>query len=196
MGWGTNPPDALALGVRFELASRGEEEVLLEPTPSEDGNEAASGLERRRVAIYDRFASTRTARFPAAYLIPSRFPEAIELLLRHGIVVERLEENWRGEVTTFKITELVTRKGAFQGHHLQRLEGAFQDEEVDVEKGTFLVRTAQPLGILIFHLLEPESLDGIAAWGFLDRDLRQERDYPIKKSWRSPPVGAVGIESR
>ncbi len=51
-------------------------------------------------------------------------------------------------------------------------------------KGSYLVRTAQPLGILIFHLLEPESIDGVAAWGFLDGKLQPGQAYPIRKCFR------------
>jgi hypothetical protein len=47
--------------------------------------------------------------------------------------------------------------------------------------GTLLVPTAQPLGNLVVYLLEPESDDGFARWGFLDEDLRVTEPFPI---WR------------
>ena len=46
---------------------------------------------------------------------------------------------------------------------------------------SFLVRTAQPLGLLIFQILEPESLDGAAAWNLLDEQCRVNQAYPIMK---------------
>jgi hypothetical protein len=131
--------------------------------------------------VYDRFETTKTARFPAAYFIPSTFSQAAELLRRHGIIVERLLADWKGPAEVFVIDEIVSAAQPFQGHVLKELEGYFESIQVEIPKGGYLVRTAQPLGILIFHLLEPESIDGVAAWGFLDPELRARGHYPIHK---------------
>jgi hypothetical protein len=131
--------------------------------------------------VYDRFKTTRTARFPAAYLIPATFREAVELLRRHGIVVERLRADWKGTTEVFVIDEIVSADRPFQGHILKELKGRFESAQTEIPKGSYLVRTAQPLGILIFHLLEPESIDGVATWGFLDQVLRAKARYPIQK---------------
>jgi hypothetical protein len=131
--------------------------------------------------VYDRFEATKTARFPAAYFIPSTFHQAAELLRRHGIVVERLLADWQGPAEAFVIDGIVSAERPFQGHVLKELEGHFESIQKEIPKGSYLVRTAQPLGILIFHLLEPESIDGVAAWGFLDPALRARGHYPIYK---------------
>jgi len=52
----------------------------------------------------------------------------------------------------------------------------------------------QPLGRLAFTLLEPESLDGVAAWGFLENQIAPGRWFPIAKAMPTPgapplPVG-------
>ncbi|MBA7712577.1 hypothetical protein ES703_121556 [subsurface metagenome] len=133
--------------------------------------------------VYDRFKTTRTARFPAAYLIPATFREAVELLRRHGIIVERLLADWKGTTEAFVIDEIVSAERPFQGHILKELKGHFESAQTEVTKGSYLVKTAQPLGILIFHLLEPESLDGVAAWGFLDSELWLNKPYPIRKCY-------------
>ncbi len=48
---------------------------------------------------------------------------------------------------------------------------------------TLFVPAAQPLGNLALYLLEPESDDGFARWGFLDRATRVGRPFPV---WRVP----------
>jgi len=131
--------------------------------------------------IFDRFKITRTAKFPAAYLIPSDQRDALALLNRHGIVVERLLEGWRGEADQFSISSVNLARGAFQGHRIVTLEGKFSSLSTSAESGWYLVRTAQPLGVLAFHLLEPESLDGVSAWGFLGKSLAVGQTYPILK---------------
>ena len=183
--WGLNPAKAPDLGVRFEFMSRGEETVLLE-RPLPPGSPAPFGrpkaLDKVKMPIYDRFKVTRTAKFPSAYFIPSGQTETIELLKRHGIVVEKLLKDWLGTASTFTITTNSESSGAFQGHRLVSLEGQFSSSKVLETKGDYVVRTAQPLGLLAFHLLEPESLDGLSAWGFV-KGLSTGNAYPILKAF-------------
>jgi hypothetical protein len=188
VGWGLQPETAPALTVRYQIISHGKEEILLEKSTSA-GN-SSKQLKRItppqdiipvRMPVYDRFETTRTARFPAVYLIPATLRETVELLKRHGIVVERLRADWKGTTEVFVIDEIVSADRSFQGHILKELKGRFESVQTEIPKGSYLVRTAQPLGILIFHLLEPESMDGVATWGFLDQALRAKVRYPIQK---------------
>jgi dipeptidyl-peptidase-4 len=47
--------------------------------------------------------------------------------------------------------------------------------------GTYIVRAEQPLGLLAFYLLEPESEDGLAQWSFYDTILAAHQDFPIAR---------------
>jgi hypothetical protein len=42
------------------------------------------------------------------------------------------------------------------------------------------------LGILVFSLLEPESIDGVTTWGFLADHLEQGQRYPVWKVYQPP----------
>lgn len=184
VAWGKDPAKAAALGVRFEMASRGSESIPLEkPRPSAeiDHRKAPTDMEKVTLPVYDRFQVSKTARFPTAYLIPAAQDKIVALLRQHGIVVEKIREVWRGQAEMFEITERKEAASPFQGHRLNRLEGRFTTTTEEVPSWTYLVRTAQPLGILLFHLLEPESLDGVAAWNFLDDMLTPQSRYPIGK---------------
>jgi len=195
IGWGLQPETAPAMTVRYQIISRGEEEILLEKSTSADSSSkrptritAPRDIISVRMPVYDRFKTTRTARFPAAYLIPPNLRGTVELLRRHGIVVERLRADWKGTTEVFVIDEIVSADRPFQGHILKELKGRFESAQTEIPKGSYLVRTAQPLGILIFHLLEPESIDGVATWGFLDRALRAKARYPIQKCFEQVRV--------
>jgi hypothetical protein len=188
VGWGLRPETAPALTVRYQIISHGKEEILLEKSASAGNSSKKTksitipqDIIPVRMPVYDRFETTRTARFPAVYLIPATLRETVELLRRHGIVVERLRADWKGTTEVFVIDEIVSADRPFQGHVLKELKGRFESAQTEIPKGSYLVRTAQPLGILIFHLLEPESIDGVATWGFLDRELRAKVRYPIQK---------------
>lgn len=180
--WGMTPEAAPALGIRFEELTRGREVVRWEGIRS--GGAASPDPTRvveTEVDVCDRFQATRTARFPRAYWIGTGHREVADLLRRHGVRVEQILEAVDLDVERFRVNEFVVADSAFQGHRLARLEGAFEAERFTVPKGSYLVRTAQPLGLLAFHLLEPESLDGVAAWGLLDRALAVGRSYPLAK---------------
>jgi hypothetical protein len=183
---GADPSKAAALGVRFEFASRGTEPIPLEVVPPGVRIDRRKAPDPERVQpaplpVFDRFRPTRTAPFPAAYLIPENQPKVIELLRRHGVALGRLKGPWHGRAEVFHVTERVTSRQPFQGGQLTRLEGRFEPRDSGAPAGTFLVRTSQPLGVLIFHLLEPEGLDGAAAWGLLDAPPAAPGDYPILK---------------
>ncbi len=198
--WGLQPETAPALTLRYEIASRGEEEILLEKRqPQGRSSDATARIEpprnfvSQRMPVYDRFKATKTGRLPAAYLIPASCDKTVELLSRHGIVVERLTAGWQAAADEFVIEQIDSAERPFQGHVLKRLTGRFESSRIDVPRGSYLVRTAQPLGILIFHLLEPESIDGVAAWGLLDGQLRKGEPYPIHKCYRQVHVASERV---
>ena len=191
VAWGLDPSKAPALGVRFEFARSGVERVPLEVVPNGakvDHHKAPdpATLKAEELPVYDRFAATRTAAFPAAYVLPPGAAEAVALLKLHGVRVERLKDPWKGRAEVFTVTQRVTSRQAFQGGNLTRVEGRFESRDVDVPAGSHLVRTAQPLGLLAFHLLEPEGLDGAGAWGFLDGVLKDAGDFPTLKLMTPP----------
>jgi len=181
VAWGSDPSKAPELGVRFALASRGEEGVLIEKNGKPNATGPITSYEPIKMEVFDRFAPTKKAKFPAAYLIPASATKVVDLLALHGVKVERFDDPWVGSAETFKIKEVSISRGAFQGHRLIRLEGAFETAQANAAPGTYLVRTAQPLGTLAFDLLEPESLDGVMSWGFLGDAFKVGDSFPIQK---------------
>ncbi len=197
VGWGLDPSRAPALGVRFALESRGVENVLLEKLAPGEPRPPATSRPKRvepvKMPIFDRFKSVKSAAFPAAYLIPSTELATVALLRKHGIVVEKLTNSWSGEAQDFAVSKCDIPTRAFQGHKLVTLDGTFGTARGSSPAGTYLVRTAQPLGILIFNLLEPESKDGVAAWGML-APTKVGDVYPILKLMTPPAVPSVRVE--
>jgi hypothetical protein len=139
-----------------------------------------------KMTVYDGFASTATRRVPAEYIVPATangLHEIVERKLReHGILVERRGAASRATVEQFAIAEVHHADRLFQGHHATSMTGRFERHEADVPAGSLVVRTNQPLGRLVFYLLEPESDDGLTTWNFLDAALRAGAAHPILKS--------------
>lgn len=193
VNWGLNPATAPDLAVRTELASNREGDVLLEklaPGERRPLSGRPKAVEKVRMPIFDRYRATKSAKFPSGYLLPASATSAVELLRRHGIVVERLSEKWSGDVYRFQIASVKQASTAFQGHRLITLDGSFGRQNATWDAGSYLVRTAQPLGVLAFHILEPESIDGATAWGFLGEKFASGQNYPIDKVVLPPAVAS------
>src|SRR5262249_45579838 len=84
------------------------------------------------------------------------------------------------DVEIYKIDE-IRRGRPYQGHEPVELEVTARKESRRVAAGTILVRTAQPLGSLAAHLLEPQSSDGLVTWNFFDDGLRVGGVFPIRR---------------
>ncbi len=140
--------------------------------------------------VYDRFVSTATRRVPAEYIVPayeSGVADIVERKLReHGIQVEKLEAASRRAVEQFALTQVRHAERAFQGHKATSIEGRFERRDIDVPAGSLLVRTKQPLGRLVFYLLEPESDDGLTTWNFFDSALKVGAAHPVLKGTPQP----------
>jgi hypothetical protein len=136
--------------------------------------------------VYDRFVSSASRRLPAEYIVPvspNGLHDIVERKLReHGIQVETLETASRRAVEQFVLTQIRQAEQAFQGHRATSIEGRFERRDIEVPVGSLVVSTRQPLGGLVFYLLEPESDDGLTTWNFFDSALKVGAAHPVLKS--------------
>ena len=63
--------------------------------------------------------------------------------------------------------------------------------EVDIPAGSYYIGLDQPLARLVPVLLEPESADSLAAWGFFNRVIVQQWSnrpgpYPVRRLAQRP----------
>jgi hypothetical protein len=135
---------------------------------------------------YAEFVAKRTVRLPYAYLIPLAGTDIPDKLRQHGIAVECLTAPATLETEAFRLKEIKGAERLYQGHRTNTVKGEYAVEKQEFPKGTYLVRTAQPLGRLAAYLLEPESDDGLLVWNYFDRDIvsqwgRGAQTYPIFK---------------
>ena len=127
---------------------------------------------------YGTFAATLKERVPHAYLVPAGLAEIRTRLAAHGIALEPAEATPL-DAEAFQIDSVRTSERPFQGHNEQTLFGRYERHRVTPADGDMLARTDQPLGRLLFSLLEPQSDDGFANWGFLADRLNAGASYPI-----------------
>lgn len=143
--------------------------------------------DRKRTVTVDYIADyfpTKNIKMPYAYILSVPDAEVLNLLKAHGIQVEKLDEKINVNVEKFNINELQPIKRPYQGHYMNTIDGEFETVDKEFSAGTYMVKTAQPLGNLAAYLCEPESDDGLVRWNFLDRYLvpqwgRGFYPYPI-----------------
>ena len=153
-------------------------------------------LKDYRVPYLSLAVPTRGLQLPAGYVLPAVQSEALENLRRHGIRVERILEGFRTEAEIFKIEKVEIDKTIFQGHVQNSLKGKYETAATDIPAGYYYVSMEQPLARLIPVLLEPESTDSLAAWGFFNRIIIQQWSnqpgpYPVWRLAQKPPVALL-----
>ncbi len=174
---GVTPGQADAFGLDYEQGPLDKTVEILgydhEPYTDARGRKRVRKTDKKRVytcpLLYD-WTVTRTVKRPFGYLVTVNDPWVMETLRRHGILVETLKQSAEVAVESFTPETLGTGS-LYQGHHINRLEGTYEQQTLGFPKGTLFVPTAQPLGHLVTYLLEPECDDGLFAWNFFDRYL-------------------------
>lgn len=145
---------------------------VMEPFTDDQGRQRLRPTEELKtytVPYVADFVPTQTRPLPFAYVFPLGTPEIAEKLMQHGIAVERLTRDVELQVVQFMPTEIKAEERAYQGHRFVTLKGDWREQTARAEEGSFVVRTAQPLGALAAYMLEPESDDGLALYNFFDR---------------------------
>ena len=131
------------------------------------------------LAVYDRFEPALEVDAPAAYAIDMGDRDIVRALWLHGVIVERLQEPARIDVSVFGIDSVSRARRVFQGHYESRVWGRWRTERRTLPTGTLVVPVSQALGALAMYLLEPESDDGLVTWNTVDNELRRGADFPV-----------------
>ena len=105
---------------------------------------------------------------PAGYYVPADLAAVVDLLAAHGVDGAPLDADETLNVQQFAVRASSTADRPFQGHRERLLAGDWTPVERVVPAGTLFVPLDQPLGRLVFALLEPRSDDGVVNWNLVD----------------------------
>jgi Zinc carboxypeptidase len=123
-----------------------------------------------RMAEFGTFKPTDTERAPRSYLVPAALTDVVDRLRAHGVRMTVLASARSSRIEKFRIDSTTVAR-EFQGHTERTLYGAWEPMTEMVPAGTIVVPLEQPLGRLVFSLLEPRSDDGFVNWNVVDRDM-------------------------
>jgi hypothetical protein len=139
-----------------------------------EGKEQLHKSDRKKLVSAPYLADyypTRSVSVPYAYLIKLHDPSVVNLLIKHGIKVEKLLQNATLEVETFNIIDLKPAERSNQGHYTNTVKGKMEKDTIEFQSGNYVVHMAQPLANLAAYLLEPETNDALLLWNYFDRYL-------------------------
>ena len=127
------------------------------------------------IPFYRDLVATASVRLPAAYVVPSGWPQLVDKLAQHGIRFERLAGNTSLDAERYRLTKPVWDGQPFEGRHLLKdVSIASERATVDVPAGSVLVPMDQPGAYVVANLLEPAAPDSLLRWGFLDTCFEQK----------------------
>jgi hypothetical protein len=124
-----------------------------------------------RVPYVDAVVPKITARVPrGGYVVPPAHATWLaERLAVHGISFERVTRvAHAANVEVFRASAVTFSKDSFEGRTTVELAGQWQEERREVPAGSLFVPIVQPRARLVLALLEPQSPDSYAAWGFFN----------------------------
>ena len=105
---------------------------------------------------------------PWGYALEAQLVEVVELLRRHGITVRTLDAPLPAQVERYRVQSATWELIPYQNHRMLDLAVELFSEVIVLPTGTHVVPVAQPGGRLIPQLLEPDAIDSVARWNFLD----------------------------
>jgi hypothetical protein len=129
------------------------------------------------VPFRDTLVPALTVRAPrGAYIVPAAYAAWMgEKLSIHGIRFDRVDNAVKAaSVEAFRATKVTPSTSTFESHTMMKLEGAWGMEKRDIPAGSLIVPISQPKARLVLTLLEPQSSDSFAAWGFFNAAFEQK----------------------
>ncbi len=121
---------------------------------------------------------------PLYYIIPPQWQDVIKILQLHGVKLQRITKPLKIEVESYRLTEPKWGTNSFES----RLTASYKVNPIkeirEFPVNSVIVSLAQKTANVAIHLLEPQSTDSFAYWGFFNAIFEQKEyaeNYVMEK---------------
>jgi hypothetical protein len=161
-------------------------EYKIEDSAVSGGKKIVYGTKPLEITVkkFDEGKVTASVAPPLYYIIPPQWQEVIERLEAHGIKFERIQKPLTIEVESYRLTEPKWATNSFENRLPLSYKAVPITETRTFPANSVLVPTAQETANVAIHLLEPNSGDSFAYWGFFNAIFEQKEyfsDYIMEK---------------
>ena len=145
-------------------------EYKLEDSQISGGKKIVYGTKPTEILVkkYDDGIVKSSVAPPLYYIVPPQFQDAIERLEAHGVKFERITKPLTVEVETYRLTEPKWATAPFENRLPVTYKTVPLTDIRTFPANSVLVRLDQTAANAAIHLLEPNSGDSLAAWGFFN----------------------------
>ncbi|MBA2620844.1 MAG: peptidase M14 [Acidobacteria bacterium] len=121
---------------------------------------------------------------PLYYIIPPQWKDAISILQSHGVRYQKLKKPLTIEVESYRLTEPKWSPNSFEGRITMAFKANPIRETRTFPSNSIIIPLAQESANVAIHLLEPNSPDSFAFWGFFNAIFEQKEyaeSYVLEK---------------
>ena len=123
---------------------------------------------------YDTAKVTASVAPPLYYIVPAQWQKVIEVIKAHGIKFERIEKPLTIEVESYRLTEPKFAPMSFESHNTVSFKTIPVKETRTFPANSIVIPLDQETANVAIHLLEPDSPDSFAYWGFFSAIFEQK----------------------
>ncbi len=192
LGASWDPADSIVVRTRLEVsgtvAYRSPEMRAL---PDGTGFEPTGRILDLEVPFRDRIVPVVSRVRPVGYLIEAHRGDLAEVLLRHGLEVERVEGPLETGVESFRVDSVSVASSTAEGYFERAVWTTTEERTLSLPRGGYLVRASQPMAGVAFALLEPEDVDSFASVGAFAAEKSVGGLLPVHRLRELPGVEGV-----
>jgi Zinc carboxypeptidase len=121
-----------------------------------------------QTVIHDQIDTTVEAQMPLGYLIPPAWKQIADLLVLHGVEMERTAKPITQEFETYRFSGITWASSPSEGHiMLNNFDSRLVKEKMTIPQASYWVPMKQRRARLILATLEPQAPDSFARWGLM-----------------------------
>ncbi len=189
-----DPADSIVVRVRSEPREEAVAYRMPQVVEVEEGSFERTGQVLDLKVPYADSAVAVVARVrPVGYALEPHRGDLARHMVRHGLLVERLQEGAEVRVESFRVDSVNVSPEPFEGYHPRDVWTTTVSRTLALPEGTWIIRADQPTAALAFHLLEPEDEDSYASYGELIQEERVGEYLPTHRLVELPRTSMIPV---